>query len=120
MSKRFTDTVKWEDKWFRKLPNDMKLFWYYILDKCDIAGIWKFDLELVQYFFKISLTEKEILKYLNTDKKERIIISPDKEEWFIKDFVQYQYGTLSLKCKPHLAVIKILKLHSLDSYINIG
>jgi len=41
MAKRFTASEKWEDLWFSELSNKYKLFWIYLLDKCDNAGVWE-------------------------------------------------------------------------------
>ena len=107
MSKRFTDTDKWKKRWFRRLSNDNKVFWMYLLDQCDHAGIWEVDFELAAYFCN-GINENEI----------RISFEKQFEEfdngrrWFLKDFIEFQYGELKEKCKPHQSVIQRLnKLH---------
>lgn len=119
MPKRFSDTDKWKDPWFRKLPNDIKILWFYMLDNCDNAGIWKPDFELVEFFLSIKFNNKDVLNIFNKD-KERIHPSPDNSKWFIKDFIKYQYGELNEKCKPHASVIKILKQNGLEEFIING
>ena len=47
--KRFTETNKWEDPWFRKLKPEMKLLWSWLLDSCDNAGIIDADIELAAF-----------------------------------------------------------------------
>jgi len=37
--KRFTETTKWDDPWFRKLSPTAKLLWGYITDKCNAVGL---------------------------------------------------------------------------------
>jgi len=49
MAKRFTASDKWEDEWFRQLPETSKLFWLFLLDRCDIAGVWKTDYGLASF-----------------------------------------------------------------------
>jgi len=45
MPKRFTDSEKWKDPWFRKLSTTGKLLFLYLCDQCDIAGFWEIDLD---------------------------------------------------------------------------
>src|SRR3972149_6629148 len=87
MSKRFTSTEKWGDPWFCSLKNDEKLFWMYLIDSCNHAGIWQVNWPLVLFHIKGFNFDVEIFK-------DRIIqISEDK--WFIKKFIQFQYGELN-------------------------
>jgi hypothetical protein len=37
--KRFTETTKWADPWFRKLPLRLKSLWHWLCDTCDMAGV---------------------------------------------------------------------------------
>jgi len=47
--KRFTETQKWEDAWFRRLPLELKTLWSWLLDKCDNAGVIDPDLDLASF-----------------------------------------------------------------------
>jgi len=47
--KRFTETEKWRDPWFRKLSAGAKLAFLYIIDNCDNAGVWTADKELADF-----------------------------------------------------------------------
>lgn len=51
--KRFTETCKWDDPWFRSLPGSHKLVFLYVLDRCDNAGFWEFDKEAVIFHTKL-------------------------------------------------------------------
>ena len=85
MAKRLTDSNKWSDNWFTDLPMDMKLVWFYILDNCDHAGVYKVNMKLLKFQTECNRTETEIIEYL----KERIYIKADK--WFIPKFITFQY-----------------------------
>lgn len=105
MSKRFTATEKWTDPWFCGLSDNNKLFWLYILDNCDNAGIWRVNWFLFGCYVKNYKYDPEIFK-------DRIIVLDD-EKWFIPKFVEFQYGKLNPNCVPHISVIKLLEKHTL-------
>ena len=119
MAKRYTDTCKWTgNKWFRKLPNKIKLLWLYILDTCDAVGVWEEDIELAEYVLKESLEKQEILMSL----EGRITMMNDGEKWWIDDFCDFQYKKLSddSTSKPIQSYVSLLKKHGLwNNYNNI-
>lgn len=41
--KRFSETAKWDDPWFRALAAPHKLVFLYIVDRCNNAGFWEID-----------------------------------------------------------------------------
>ena len=51
--KRFTETQKWDDPWFRSLPGAHKLVFLYLLDRCNNAGFWEEDLDGMAFHTKI-------------------------------------------------------------------
>jgi hypothetical protein len=109
--KRFTDTSKWKDSWFQDLPTKYKLFWIYILDECDAAGVWKPNIRLASFQIGEPFEESE-LKRIFADRLD----FTESGYWFLKKFVFFQYGKLSESCKPHLSVINLLKYHKIKGY----
>ena len=104
MAKRFTDSMKWDDPFFLELPNKYKLLWFFMLDKCDHAGIYQFSKRLVDFNLNGSYTESEILEVFNS----RITIL-QSGKWFLRKFISYQYGELNEANRAHNSVINILK-----------
>ena len=104
MAKRFLDSSLFEKRWFRKLPSNIKLFYFYMLTKCDHAGMYDVDLELAEFQIGMEINKDNILKYIG----EHIEIIKD-DKWFIKKFPEFQYGVLNPKVKAHASVIKILE-----------
>jgi hypothetical protein len=94
MAKRFTDSDKWDDPWYRKLPILYKSFWEYVCCRCDYAGIWKVDIETAIYYIGDQVDEKTALELFNTG-KERIKVINHGSKWFVVDFINFQYGHLS-------------------------
>ena len=108
IANRFTDSRKWDDPWFRKLPCKYKAFFLFLIDKCDHAGIWKVDFESAEFHIGETLIKKEVLGMMNG----RIIEL--KEKWFIPKFINFQYQVASIKDlnpenRVHKSVIDILK-----------
>ena len=111
MAKRFIETDIWKKKWFRKLPTNVKLFYFYILTNCDHAGMYDVDLELAEFQIGMDIDKDNILKYIG----EHIEIIKD-DKWFLRKFVDFQYGILKDTNNAHKSVIKILNRYG----INLG
>lgn len=111
MAKRFTDTNKWKDSWFQDLPSKYKLFWIYVLDECDSAGVWKPNYRLASFQVGEPFEESELKRVFF----DRIEIT-EAGYWFIKKFIDFQYGNLSEHSKPHIAVLNLLKNHKIKGY----
>lgn len=112
MAKRFTDTDKWKKPFIRGLEGPYKLFWFYLLDDCDHAGIWQVDFEVAQIRIGEKLIQSKAIELL----KDRIEIFDHGTKWFLKDFIFFQYGELNSKNRLHLSVINILTKHNIGPY----
>ena len=110
MSKRFTATEKWDDSWFCSLVPLDKLFWLYITDKCDSAGLWDVNEPLVKFHLGNEY-------HIDPERFDGRIVVLTKDKWFIPKFISFQYGTLKPECRPHAHVLSVLKKHSLKGYL---
>lgn len=96
MSKRFTDTEKWKDPWFRSLPPWGKLLWLYICDECDNGGIWKVDIDLASFQIGIQINKEEAIRILNSDRpgeKPRVMEIDDGKYWIATGLYEFQWGS---------------------------
>lgn len=90
MPKRFTDSEKWNDPWFYKLPVELKIFWIYLVDNCDHAGIWKMNMDLAEFQTGVKIQWGQ-----NESKIPEKFAGRVEEKngyWFIPKFIVYQYG----------------------------
>ncbi len=104
MAKRFTATEKWDKVWFRKLKPEHKCFWMYLIDRCNHAGVWEVDFELAEMYIGCKLNEPELKQVF----EKQFVVLNDGSRWFIKDFVDFQYGVLNPENRAHASVISIL------------
>jgi hypothetical protein len=114
MKRRFTDTGKWNQAWFRGLEPEAKLVFLYLLDNCDDAGFWEYDLELA--VFHIGL--KPLGKFSN---HMQTLVDTKRVDWFdeetiwIPKFVPYQFPNgLKDNYNPHKPVLKRLKKYNIE------
>lgn len=110
MARRMTETEKWKDPWFSNLTNDERIAWLYLLDDCDNAGVWQFNLRALNFNCNTNFTEEELLLIFS----ERFVkISSDR--FFIPKFLYHQYGVnfLEKNSKPILSAIDKLKKYNL-------
>lgn len=103
MAKRFTDTDKWKRAWFCKLDPKAKLVWFYLLDQCDHRGVWfeNFELLSLQVGFSVKRAQFDLwfgekIKFFDGDK------------YFLKSFVDFQYGDLKPTNNAHKAIIYLI------------
>lgn len=106
--KRLTETSKWQDAWFRQLPPNLKLFWLYVIDNCDNAGVWNVDLGLAEFCIGTSIPLADAQKHL-AGKYQPI----SETRWWIPKFVYFQCGTLREEAPPHKSIINLLKSYGI-------
>jgi len=116
MAKRFTDTNIWKNqKWFKRLSPLHKLFWKYLTDACDHAGVWKIDyLAITDDLGVDDFSIEDFVTSCNKDfekltgkpiEKERVIIVNKSVIW-LTGFMQFQYENKALLINPKVAVVK--------------
>lgn len=110
MSKRFTDSEKFRDTWYRKLTPVQKCIWEYMLSECNIAGILNFDLDAISFHVGAKITEKDLVPFENK------VFFIKSDVVFIPAFVVFQNGKqLNPNNSAHKTIIKILEENGIDS-----
>lgn len=113
MSKRFTDTEKWQKKFIRNLPTSYKLLWLYLMDECDHAGIWHVDIDVANIRIGEQLNEQDAIDAFNG----KLVVFDEGEKWFIPSFIDFQYGELSDGNRVHHSVISRLNKYGLCKHL---
>lgn len=105
--KRFTETLKWNDPWFRRLSTEAKILWIYLLDHCDNIGLVDVDPELISLDCGLKIQFKHLFEL-----GDRIQQVSDTKV-FLPKFISFQYGRLSQSCPAHKRVIESIARHDL-------
>ena len=105
MSKRFTDTEKWDRPWYRKLPVQYKMLFLFILDKCDIAGIWYVDFDTASYYIGSTVCYEDSLQFL----EKQITVLNNGSKWFVHDYIGFQCGKLNTAINFHRSILQRLR-----------
>lgn len=111
--KRFTETTKWDDPWFRELSVGTKLLYLWLLDHCDIAGVVHPDLGLASFQIGQPVNEQNI-----SDLGDRLK-SLERGKFLVVKFVRFQFGSISQTSLVHRSVIKTLESHGLPIPISL-
>lgn len=103
--KRFTETHKWDDPWFRELAGAHKLVFLYILDRCNNAGFWEVDQAGLQFHTKLEPKHFEgAWKAL-----ERGLQGAEGWVW-VKNFLRHQKNDQLNPANPaHRQIIALLR-----------
>jgi hypothetical protein len=107
MAKRFTDTEKWRDKWFRSLNPLEKLLFIYLVDNCDNAGVIEIDYSFWAY--QVGCDNSEIIKAFNGLSKCTEVVG----EWcWIENFLRHQKNLpLNETNNAHKQILSLLDEH---------
>ena len=112
--KRFTETIKWADPWFRALPIESKCLWLWLLDNCDCAGIIEPDMGLASFQIGAQYDLQSPLQALG----DRVQIHGAK--LFIPKFIRYQYGQeLNMANTAHRGVVRRLESSKIPCPVTI-
>jgi len=104
MSKRFTETGKWRDKWFVLLPPEFKLAWIFICDECDHAGIIEIVEPLANMQIGVTVDWARFVEVCG-HRIERL----DDSKFWLKAFCEFQYGDLNPENRVHKSVLRRLE-----------
>ena len=107
MAKRFTDTMKWNEDWYLDLNLTQKLFWIYICDNCDHAGIFKPNKRIFEILIGEIIDIDLFLDVVNQDKTRIEILGNGR--WYLTGFIEFQYGAiLNPNSQVHKSILKVL------------
>ena len=113
MAKRFTSTKIWSEDWFLDMPNEYKLFWFYLLSECDHAGIFKVNLRSFCGQLEVKIDLDKALLFYNVDKQRIRVIK--KGLWLVEDFFFFQYGDkLNTKNRVHNSILELYQFHDIS------
>lgn len=103
--KRFTETLKWDDPWFRSLAGVHKLVFLFVIDRCDNAGFWEVDEEAAAFHTKLDI------KHIQGAWKalERGLKGADGWVW-VRSFLKHQKNEILNAANPaHRQIISLLR-----------
>jgi len=114
MAKRYYTTELFDDAWFMDLPSKYKLFWIFLLTKCNHSGIWQVNWKLAQFYTGDNLEPAEVQRLM----KNRIVPIENNKYWFIPKFIEFQYGyELNESSSVHKGIIENIKKYKLFDFI---
>lgn len=118
MALRFRDTTIWSEDWYFDLGAEYALFWTYITDNCDNAGVWKPNKGFFERAMNCKINLTVFLTKINQDKVR--IICLENGRWFLPNFIKFQWFSgsatfkFSDKNKLHVSLKKILNTNNIS------
>lgn len=107
MPKRFTDSGKFRNPWYRSMSPKIKCLWEYMLSECDIAGIIEIDLPSMSFHIGEEIHMNDLSVF---DEKIYFI---DEKKVFIPSFIEFQQKELNENNKAHKNIIKTLEKYNI-------
>lgn len=107
--KRFTETNKWRDPWFRNLSSPAKMLWWYVCENCDAVGLIDLDVRLASTDCGLKITPSAVVEIAS--RLEHV----GGSKFFIPQFIPFQYGSVSVSCPAHKSIIRLIEIHALEN-----
>ena len=107
MAKRLTDTEIWDKEWFMSLNPKLKCFVKFVIDKCDLAGVWSPNYNLASIYITEKVTEAELLLIDNGNQFQKL----PNGKIFCRGFIDFQNGQLKDNSPIHKKILSILNSH---------
>jgi hypothetical protein len=104
MAKRFTDSEKWNKASFHKWSPKAKFLWLYLCDRCDHAGLWDPNFELLEFHLGFTTNAEEISNLFG----ERVMWT-QSGKLYLTTFFEFQYGQFD-KAKSKCALSAFSRL----------
>ena len=113
MAKRYTATEIWSEDWFLCMPNEYKLFWYFMLSACDHGGLFRVNLKSFCTLNEVKISPAKALDFFNESKIRIRVIN--NSLWLIEDFFVYQYGqTFNENNRVHASILDLYKKNEIQ------
>lgn len=92
MSKRYSETARWDAPWYRRMTPDHKTFLEFLYSMCDNAGVWEIDWENASFKVNASIGP-EVLAVLN-ENQQRVKLDETGRYLLVLGHIQFQCGNL--------------------------
>lgn len=113
MAKRFTDSEKFRDAWYRKLSPVHKCLWEYLLSECSLAGIIELDYEAMSFHIGSKIIENDLMAF-----QDRVHLLPDGKI-FLLSFIKFQQNSINKNNPAHKNIIKELEKYNIPESLDI-
>ena len=110
MAKRLTETEKWKDRWYVGLSGEYKLAWNFCCDNCDHAGILEVFEPVCNAQIGFDIDWNDFVEQC-AHRIEKI----GDGQYFLRAFVEFQYGELNPENRVHKSVLRRLEKKGLRS-----
>ncbi|MGB2578180.1 hypothetical protein AAIR98_000098 [Elusimicrobium simillimum] len=104
MAKRFFESGKFRDSWYRNLTPKEKCIWEFMLCECNAGGILDIDFKSMTFHIGVNVTKKDLQPF------ESRIVWIRESKVFIPKFIDFQYpGGLNPANRAHKNILPMLK-----------
>ncbi len=108
MAKRFTDSNKFRDIWYRSLKPKHKCLWEFLLSECSLAGMIELDFDAMSFHIGEKITIDDINKLGNR------VYFVEANKLFIPKFISFQQGVLNRNNNAHKNIFKELEKYNIN------